>query len=145
MNFVVLIHFEHLSVLSNFEHFGHLSILNIFLNSCSFCPFYNFIFSKFDVPVLLLSIIRYCKENEFTVVPLQKHGKVSYLTLKIEEDSLVQFRDVLFFTSPCSLDRYAQLNGQTTLKNHFFPKLFSEVDSSFIMNLPTFFYEIVFA
>ena len=95
------------------------------MNSCSFCPFctlvhFKIIFSKFDIPVLLPSIIRYCKENELKLKPLEKFGRTSYLTLKIEEDSLMQFRDVLSYTSPCSLDQYLR-QWKTTQTKGFFP------------------------
>ena len=112
-------------------HNEHLSILSE-MDRCPFCPewtvvhFVHFdclsisLFSKFDVPVLLPSIIQYCKENELKLNPIEKHGKISYLTLKIEEDNLMQFRDVLSYTSPCSLDRYLK-QWKTTQTKGFFP------------------------
>ena len=76
--------------------------------------------SKFDIPVLLPFIIRYCKENEIKLKPMEKQGKLSYLTLNIEKESVMQFRDVLSYTSPCSLDRYLK-QWKTTQTKGFFP------------------------
>ena len=96
------------------------------MNICSFVQIEHFtelikfFFSKFDLPVLLPSIIRYCKQKELSMDPIQKHGKFSYLTLKNDEDILMQFRDVLSYTSPCSLDRFLK-QWKTSQTKGFFP------------------------
>lgn len=56
--------------------------------------------------VLLPSIMQYCKENDFETSVLKKGSKISYLTVKFDEEDLIQFRDVLCYTSPCSLDKF---------------------------------------
>ena len=75
--------------------------------------------SKFDVPVLIPLIVRYCEEHGLETSVLQKQSKVSYLSVKNENDDLIQFRDVLSYTSPCSLDGFLRQWKTTQTKGCF--------------------------
>ena len=58
------------------------------------------------MPVLLPSIIKYCNEHELQTSVLQKGTKISYFNVKSDEEDIIQFRDVLSYSSPCSLDKF---------------------------------------
>ena len=67
----------------------------------------NHLKSKFDLPVLLPSIARYANKRYNNIKLLKKGTKISHLTLaEVDEREYVQFRDVLSYTSPCSLDKF---------------------------------------
>ena len=83
------------------------------MNNCSFIKtvhivhFNNFYFSKFDLPILIPTIMKYCVEKDFLTSILPKGGKMSYFNLQKEKDvDVIQFRDILTYTSPCSLDKF---------------------------------------
>ena len=77
--------------------------------------------SKFDIPVLMPSLIRYNETNHLNMKPLKKG--TNYFCLNIAEPEgpdLLQFRDVLSFTTPCTLDRFCK-QWKTDLKKGCFP------------------------
>ena len=82
-------------------------------------PLNQYQFSKFDVPVLVPSIVQYCTEKGLETSVLQKGGKTSYLNLKSGEDDIIQFRDVLSYTSPCSLDKFLKQWKSAQIKGCF--------------------------
>ena len=71
------------------------------------------------MPVLVPSIVRYCDENMLKTSVLQKGSKISYLNVKIDKEDLMQFRDVLSYTSPCSLDKFLKQWKTTQTKGCF--------------------------
>ena len=63
--------------------------------------------SKFDLPILLPSIAEYAQQRHTNIDLLKKGTKISHLTMsEVCENDWIQFRDVLSYTSPCSLDRF---------------------------------------
>ena len=68
--------------------------------------------SKFDFPILFSSIVQFCEEDHRNIKLLKKGSKLTYVNISeaLEDDSLnydlIQFRDVLSYTSPCSLDKF---------------------------------------
>ena len=69
--------------------------------------------------VLLPYIIKYCDETLLKTSVLQKGNKISYLNVKIDKTDLLQFRDVLSYTSPCSLDKFLKQWKTTQTKGCF--------------------------
>jgi len=63
--------------------------------------------SKFDLPILLPSISKHANGRHFNIDLLKKGTKISHLSMQeVGEHDWIQFRDVLSYTSPCSLDRF---------------------------------------
>ena len=68
---------------------------------------------------MLPSIVQYCKVIDVETSVIQKDGKTSYLNLKYEDEDIIQFRDVLSYTSPCSLDTFLRQWKTTQTKGCF--------------------------
>ena len=63
--------------------------------------------SKFDLPILLPSIAEYAQQRHININALRKGTKITNFSMReVCENDWVQFRDVLSYTSPCSLDRF---------------------------------------
>ena len=70
--------------------------------------------SKFDLPVLIGGIVKFANERNLNVKPL----KVGCRYMSLVVGSIV-FRDVLNYTSPCSLDKFLKQWGATLHKSIF--------------------------
>ena len=63
--------------------------------------------SKFDLPILLPSVSKHANRRHFNIDLLKKGTKIPHLSMsEVGEHDWIQFRDVLSYTSPCSLDRF---------------------------------------
>jgi len=63
--------------------------------------------SKFDLPILLPSIAEYAQQRHININALTKGTKIPNFSMReVGEHDWIQFRDVLSYTSPCSLDRF---------------------------------------
>ena len=62
---------------------------------------FGFNSSKFDLPVLIGGIVKFASAHDIKPKPLKKGAK--YITLEVGD---IIFKDVLNYTSPCSLDKY---------------------------------------
>ena len=62
---------------------------------------FGFNSSKFDLPVLLGGIVQFASVHGIKPKPLKKGAK--YITLEVGD---IIFKDILNYTSPCSLDKY---------------------------------------
>ena len=93
------------------------------------------VFSKFDLPILLPSIVTFAKsEGLNTPRALKRLTKIINLMIsepletetpglpyvQNESNQLISFRDVLSYTSPCSLTKFLS-QWKTSQKKGFFP------------------------
>ena len=75
---------------------------------------YGFNSSKFDLPILLPAIARYCHQRGVTLErPLKKTG---YMSLQVGQ---LCFKDVLSFTSPVRLEKYLKQWNASEAKSLF--------------------------
>ena len=77
---------------------------------------YGFNSSKFDLPILLPAIARYCHQRGITMEkPLKKTG---YMSIQVGQVGL-RFKDVLSFTSPVRLEKYLKQWNASEAKSLF--------------------------
>ena len=69
--------------------------------------------------VLLPSIVRYCDDNDYKTAMLQTGTKIPYFNVLEGRTDIIQFRDVLSYTSPCSLDKFLRQWKTTQTKGCF--------------------------
>ena len=82
---------------------------------------FNLILARFDVPVIIGLVAKWCRENSLKVIEVIKKGS-GYMTLHlIHPNGLeVVFKDVRHYTSPCNLDKFLK-TWQAPAEKSIFP------------------------
>ena len=82
---------------------------------------FNLILARFDVPVIIGLVAKWCRENSLKVIEVIKKGS-GYMTLHlIHPNGLeVVFKDVRHYTSPCNLDKFLK-TWQAPAEKSVFP------------------------
>ena len=95
--------------------------LKNFINNYFTFPVYGFNSGKFDTKVIIAAIYDYCGKREVTVDTIKRGGKYFFLRLTRygRRKQYIEFRDILNFTSPTTLDRYTRMWGVTLNKSVF--------------------------
>ena len=84
--------------------------------------------ARFDVPVMVGSISKWCDDNEVIMQrPIKK--TCGYMTLGIQDaDLTISFKDVRHYTSPCNLDRFLKTWKAPAEKSIFPYQKFSTIE-----------------
>ena len=113
-------------------HLNNYKKLSIYgFNSGKFLPMlFMIIFdlARFDVPVMIGSITKWCKDNQVQMNdPLKKTS--GYTTLEIQDaDLVISFKDVRHYTSPCNLDKFLKTWKAPAEKSIFPYRKFSSIE-----------------
>ena len=95
--------------------------LKNFFNNYFTLPVYGFNSGKFDTKVIIGAIYDYCGKREVAVDTIKRSGK--YFSLRLTRYDgrrrCIEFRDILNFSSPTTLDRYIRMWGGTINKSIF--------------------------
>ena len=91
------------------------------LNNYTTLAVYGFNSSHFDLKCVNAQIFNYCRRHQIEISTIKRSGH--YFSLNLEKrlgrTRRIQLRDILNFSSPCSLDRYLKQWGATLQKSIF--------------------------
>ena len=83
---------------------------------------FHFSLGKFDLKVLAPMIYKYAQDNDVTVSCVKRDTNYQNMTLVKggDREQRISFKDVLNYTSPCTLDKFCK-NWGSKLKKSIFP------------------------